>query len=145
MTNKTEERNPLQDHFDNIVTEEIKMGVNQGRLTYSYSNRVVTALDQELREWQARSVHLERQLRIVRQDNFNLRCQLEEWNKGTINHCTIGKTPSPQVEKGESSRKQSNEQGQGGAATKKARIIRCCHCGKLNHRKSEIGREPESV
>ena len=75
MADKDEERNQPEDHFDNIVTEEIEMGVNQGRLIYSYSNRVVTALDQELREWPARSVHLERQLRIVRQDNFNLRYQ----------------------------------------------------------------------
>ena len=81
MTDKYKERNQPQDHFDNIVTKEIEMGVNQGRLTYYYSNRVVTALDQELREWQARSVHLERQLGIARQENFNLRCQLEEWKK----------------------------------------------------------------
>ena len=77
----------------------------------------------------------------MHQDNFNLRCQLEEWKKGTINHCTIEKTSSPQVEKGESSRKRPNEQGQGKTATKKARIIRHCHCEKLNHRKSECWRK----
>ena len=55
-------------------------GLEEGhyQTTYSYSSRVVMALDQELKEWQVRVAFLERQLEIANQENASLHRQLKE-------------------------------------------------------------------
>ena len=51
---------------------------SQSQPAYTYSNRVVTVLDQELKEWQARAAFLEGQLEMARHENFSLYSQLKE-------------------------------------------------------------------
>ena len=74
-------------------------GENQYPYAYSYSNRVVMALDQELKEWQTRAALLEQQLEIAHQKNFSLYCQLKKRNGATEN------TLSLQIEEKEPLRK----------------------------------------
>ena len=58
---------------------------SQSQPAYTYSNQVVMVLDQELKEWQTRDALLERQLKMVRHENFSLYCQLKEQKGMTEN------------------------------------------------------------
>ena len=79
MTNGTGEIPQIYDLTSkNAVPERPGMEEGHYQTTYSYSSRVVMALDQELKEWQVRVTFLERQLEIAHQENASLHCQLKE-------------------------------------------------------------------
>ena len=126
MTNGAGESSQHHDFTTrNMVLEESGIEISQYPPVSSYSNQVVMALDRELKVWQARAAVLERQLELVRQENFSLYCQLKEQKNLTAS------TPPLRVEKKEVSRKRPNEQNQDMVTEKKAR--KCRHCGKANH------------
>ena len=108
-------------------------GEDQYPYAYSYSNRVVMTLDQELKEWQARAALLEQQLEIARQENFSLHCQLKE-QRGL----TEKTLPLP-IEKKKTLRKLLNESSENVTITKKA--MKCHHCGKANRKKKDCWRK----
>ena len=67
------------------VPERHRLEEGHHQTTYSYSSRVVMALDQELKEWQVRVAFLERQLEIAHQENASLHRQLKEQKNVTQN------------------------------------------------------------
>ena len=61
MTNGTGEIPQIHDLTSkDAVPERLRMEEGHYQTTYSYSSRVVMALDQELKEWQVRVAFLER-------------------------------------------------------------------------------------
>ena len=85
--------------------------------TYSYSSRVVMALDQELKEWQVRVAFLERQLETAHQENASLHHQLKEQKDVTQNTLPL------QDEENKMSRKRLRGQGQNMNTERKLRIV----------------------
>ena len=104
-----------------------RSGLEEGhyQTTYSYSSRVVMALDQELKEWQVWVAFLERQLEIAHQENASLHRQLKEQKDVTQNTLPL------QDEENKMSRKRIRGQGQNMNTEKKVR--NCHHCGKGDH------------
>ena len=115
----------------NMVHEGYEIGMSPYQPTYTYSSKLVMALDQEVRRWKAHAAPLERQLEVVRQENLNLRCQLKQEQEVTYN------TRPLQVEVRKILRKQNNGQGLGVIIDK--RIRKCRHCGKANHKNKITG------
>ena len=107
------------------------------RYNYSYPNQVVTALEQELKKWQAHSADVEAQLSLAHQVNYDLRQQLMEQNESNVTRNTRENTPHPQIEVGESSCMSPNEQGQNINAEGKAKQKECRYCRKANHEEKD--------
>ena len=107
------------------------------RYNYSYPNQVVTALEQELKKWQAHSADVEGQLSLAQQVNYDLCQQLMEQNESNVTRSTRENTPPPQIEIGESSRMPPNEKGQNIHAEGKTKQIECLYCKKANHEENE--------
>ena len=112
---------------------ERESGVCRCRYNNSYPNQVVTALELELKKWQAHSADVEAQLSLAHQVNYDLCQQLMEQNESNVTRSTRENTPPPQIEVGESSSMSPNEQGQNINTEGKAKQKECLYCRKANH------------
>ena len=112
-----------------MVPERSGTKGSQSQSAYTYSNRVVMVLNQELKEWQTLAALLKRQLEMAHHENFNLYCQLKE-QKGTTENALPLK-----VKKKEVLRKWPNESSEDVTTTKKAK--KCHYCGRANHKKND--------
>ena len=130
MTNGAGEISQNHDLTSKDVVPE-RPGMEEGhyQTTYSYSSRVVMALDQELKEWQVRVAFLERQLEIAHQENASLHRQLKEQKNVTQSTLPI------QDEENKRSRKRLRGQGQNMNTEKK--VENCRYCGKAKHKKKD--------
>ena len=108
---------------------------------YSCLNKKVQVLDQELREWQARSANVERQLDIAHQVNRQLYRQLRKPDEGKDVYFTNKSTPHLPIETSNSSPQQFGQQSWNLNSKEKDKQKRCQYCKRMNHEEEKRWRK----